>query len=131
MVLNAADIRHGWQTEEMPMGRVMSDGILTPDGKVMIVNGAGSGIAGCEYFSLLSSSADNLTFSSSPDGNVRDEIGASNARDPVLQPLLYDPDGKAGRRISKNAPLQKYERLYHSSATLIPDGRIWISGSNP
>ncbi|BGP53479.1 hypothetical protein JCM8202_001123 [Rhodotorula sphaerocarpa] len=111
MVLNAAGIRHGWQTEEMPMGRVMSDGILTPDGKVMIVNGAGSGIAGY--------------------GNVRDEIGASNARDPVLQPLLYDPDGKAGRRISKNAPLQKYERLYHSSATLIPDGRIWISGSNP
>lgn len=65
------------------------------------------------------------------DGNVRDEIGASNAREPVRQPLLYDPDGVVGRRISKNAPLQKFERLYHSTATVIPDGRIWISGSNP
>ncbi|GAA5979735.1 hypothetical protein JCM10908_003026 [Rhodotorula pacifica] len=111
MVLNAAGIRKGWQTEEMPMGRVMSDALITPDGKIIIVNGAGQGIAGY--------------------GNVKDEVGASNSRDPVKQPLLYDPDGAVGRRISKNAPLQKYERLYHSTATVIPDGRIWISGSNP
>ncbi|TKA53154.1 hypothetical protein B0A53_04010 [Rhodotorula sp. CCFEE 5036] len=111
MVLNTAGIAKGWQIEQMPMGRIMSDALITPDAKVIIVNGASQGIAGY--------------------GNVRDEIGASNAREPVRQPLLYDPDGVVGRRISKNAPLQKFERLYHSTATVIPDGRIWISGSNP
>ncbi|GAA5864750.1 hypothetical protein JCM3774_006060 [Rhodotorula dairenensis] len=111
MVLTAEGIKKGWQIEQMPMGRIMSDALLTPDGKVIIVNGASQGIAGY--------------------GNVRDEIGASNAREPVKQPLLYDPDGVVGKRISKNAPLQKFERLYHSTATVIPDGRIWISGSNP
>lgn len=133
MILNAAGIRKGWQTEDMPMGRVMSDALLTPDGKVIIVNGAGQGIAGCKWPSLRGRcSCEVSDRSSNPaDGNVKDEVGASNSRDPVKQPLLYDPDAKASKRFSKNAPLQKYERLYHSTATVIPDGRIWISGSNP
>ncbi|GAA5979733.1 hypothetical protein JCM10908_003025 [Rhodotorula pacifica] len=111
MVLNAAGIRKGWQTENMPTPRVMGDALLTPDGKVLIVNGSGQGIAGY--------------------GNVKDEIGASNARDPIKQPILYDADAAKGKRFSQNFPKQKFERLYHSSATLIPDGRIFITGSNP
>lgn len=48
MVLNTAGIAKGWQIEQMPMGRIMSDALLTPDGKVIIVNGASQGIAGCK-----------------------------------------------------------------------------------
>lgn len=47
MVLTAEGIKKGWATEQMPMGRIMSDALLTPDGKVIIVNGASQGIAGC------------------------------------------------------------------------------------
>lgn len=47
MVITAAGIARGWVVEQMPEARVMADGILTPDGKVVIVNGAGTGVAGC------------------------------------------------------------------------------------
>ncbi|KPV77092.1 uncharacterized protein RHOBADRAFT_49404 [Rhodotorula graminis WP1] len=111
MILNAAGLRKGWQTENMPFPRVMGDAILTPDGNVLIVNGAQAGIAGY--------------------GNVKDEIGASNARSPAKEPLLYDPDGVKGKRFTRGFPNAGMERLYHSVATLLPDGRIFTAGSNP
>lgn len=111
MVLNPAGIAKGWQIEQMPNARVMADGILTPDGKVLIINGAGSGVAGY--------------------GNVRNEIGQSNSANPVYRADLYDPLQPIGSRFLSNFPASSIERLYHSSATLLPDGRIWISGSNP
>ena len=46
MVLNTAGIAEGWQVESMPQSRVMPDTILLPDGRVLIVNGAQTGIAG-------------------------------------------------------------------------------------
>jgi hypothetical protein len=76
MKLDAAGIRKGWEVDQLPRtGLTMSDAIITPDGKIVILNGAAQGIAGY--------------------GNVRDEIGASNARSPNKQPLLYSPDAGA------------------------------------
>ncbi|GAA6006218.1 hypothetical protein JCM10207_000565 [Rhodosporidiobolus poonsookiae] len=109
--LDAAGLKAGWATESMPMARVMGDAILTPDGKVLIINGAAQGIAGY--------------------GNVKDEIGASNARAPVKEPILYDPLAAQGKRFTRGLPLAKSERLYHSTATLLPDGSVWVAGSNP
>ncbi|GAA5949534.1 hypothetical protein JCM10213_002590 [Rhodosporidiobolus nylandii] len=111
MVLNAAGIRKGWQTEEMDIPRVMGDAVLMPDGNIFLVNGAQQGIAGY--------------------GNVRDEIGASNSREPAKEPVLYNPNAAKGKRFTRGFPSAKYERLYHSSATLLPDGSVWIAGSNP
>ncbi|KAL8291911.1 hypothetical protein RQP46_002169 [Phenoliferia psychrophenolica] len=111
MVLIAAGIKKPWAVETMPEARVMGDAVLTPDGKVFIVNGGKTGIAGY--------------------GNVAHEVGNSNAANPDFRPTLYDPLGTAGSRFTTNFPSSKIERLYHSSATLLPDGRIWISGSNP
>ncbi|GAA5854744.1 hypothetical protein JCM9279_007012 [Rhodotorula babjevae] len=111
MKLDAAGIPKGWQTEDMPFPRVMGDAILMPDGTVLIVNGAQSGVAGY--------------------GNVKDEIGASNARSPAKEPLLYDPAGVKGKRFTRGFPLAGIERLYHSTATLLPDGRVFTAGSNP
>jgi hypothetical protein len=75
--------------------------VALPDGTFMIMNGAKAGVAG---FGL-----------------------ASN---PNLNALLYDPTKPVGSRISilGNTTIA---RMYHSEATLLPDGRVLISGSDP
>jgi Domain of unknown function (DUF1929) len=72
-----------------------------PDGTIMIMNGAQKGVAG---FSLAS--------------------------DPNLQALLYDPTQAIGSRISL-LNSTTIPRMYHSEATLLPDGRVLVSGSDP
>jgi len=112
MELTNTGIAKGWEIEAMPQPRLMADSILLPTGEVMIVNGAGSGIAGY--------------------GNVINQVGASNAANPVFTPVLYRPDAPLGERFnSEGMPASNIPRLYHSSATLVPDGRIMIAGSNP
>ncbi|KAI0723941.1 copper radical oxidase [Cerioporus squamosus] len=112
IVLTDAGIAAGWQVEQMPQARTMPDAVLLPTGDVLIVNGAGSGISGY--------------------GNVVNQVGASNADNPVLTPVLYDPNGPVGQRFSSaGMPTSDIPRLYHSVATLTPDGDIMIAGSNP
>ncbi|KAG4955183.1 hypothetical protein AAZX31_14G201500 [Glycine max] len=90
-----------WVIETMPKARVMGDMILLPNGNVLIINGAGSGSAGWEF-----------------------------ARDPVLNPVVYNPDKSTGSRfeilVESNTP-----RMYHSTAILLRDGRVLVAGSNP
>ncbi|KII89141.1 hypothetical protein PLICRDRAFT_160271 [Plicaturopsis crispa FD-325 SS-3] len=112
MVLDAAGIAAGWQVEQMPQARLMPDAVLLPTGEILIVNGAGSGISGY--------------------GNVIGQVGASNADNPVLTPVLYNPIAPAGQRFSsKGLPTSQIPRLYHSVATLTPNGDIMVAGSNP
>ncbi|KAF8606041.1 hypothetical protein BDV93DRAFT_438131 [Ceratobasidium sp. AG-I] len=112
MVLNEAGIAGGWKVEYMPEPRVMPDGVLLPNGKVLIVNGGRTGTAGY--------------------GNLQHRIGDSNADNPAFTPLLYDPSAPAGQRFSHdNMPTSNIGRLYHSVATLLPSGAIMIGGSNP
>ncbi|KAA1470743.1 copper radical oxidase [Dentipellis sp. KUC8613] len=90
-----------WTLERMPSKRVMSCMAALPDGTFMILNGAQQGVAG---FGL--------------------------ATDPNLNALLYDPSQPVNSRISilNNTIVA---RLYHSEATLLPDGRVLVSGSDP
>lgn len=112
MVLNDAGISAGWQVEQMPQARTMPDAVLLPTGKILIVNGAGSGISGY--------------------GNVLNQVGASNADNPVFTPVLYDPSAPSGQRFSSNGmPTSNIPRLYHSIATMTPSGKVMIAGSNP
>jgi hypothetical protein len=56
--------------------------------------------------------------------------GFGLASDPNLSALLYDPTQPINARISilNNTTIA---RMYHSEATLLPDGRVLISGSDP
>jgi len=112
MQLNTAGIKKGWTLEQLPTktGRVMGEMVLTPDGKVVILNGANTGVAGY--------------------GNVHDMVGQSNARNPAFAGLVYDPLGSGSKRW-QNLPASKIARMYHSVATIAADGSILIAGSNP
>ncbi|TFK54735.1 copper radical oxidase [Heliocybe sulcata] len=112
MVLNDSGISAGWQVEQMPEARTMPDSVLLPTGEILIVNGAGTGISGY--------------------GNVLHQVGASNADNPVFTPALYNPSAPSGQRFSsRGLPTSNIPRLYHSVATLTPDGDVMIAGSNP
>ena len=112
MVLSNDGVKKGWSVESMPQARVMPDAVMLPDGTVLIVNGAGSGIAGY--------------------GNVKNQVGQSNAANPVFTPVLYDPLADSGDRFSSDGmPTSTIPRLYHSVASLTPNGSVVIAGSNP
>lgn len=112
MVLTDEGIAAGWQIDEMPNPRTMPDAVLLPTGDIIIVNGAQSGISGY--------------------GNVREQVGASNADNPAFTPVLYRPLGAPGQRFSvEGMQASRIPRLYHSVATLTPNGDIMVAGSNP
>ncbi|KAJ7843044.1 glyoxal oxidase N-terminus-domain-containing protein [Mycena leptocephala] len=113
LLLTAEGIAAGWKVEHMPQARVMPDMVLLPDGRVVIVNGAQTGLAAY--------------------GTVPDAVGPiSNADHPAFTPVVYDPAGAAGRRFSSQGiPASTIPRLYHSTATLTPNGSILLAGSNP
>ncbi|KAF8190283.1 glyoxal oxidase N-terminus-domain-containing protein [Mycena galopus ATCC 62051] len=113
LLLTVEGIAAGWKVEQMPQARVMPDMVLLPDGRVVIVNGAQTGLGGY--------------------ANVPDPVGpSSNADHPAFTPVVYDPTGAAGRRFSSQGiPASTIPRLYHSTATLTPNGSILLAGSNP
>jgi hypothetical protein len=59
MTLNTAGIAAGWAVESLPTARIMGESVLLPDGRVLIINGARTGVAGY--------------------GNVAQQVGQSNA----------------------------------------------------
>ncbi|ERN12018.1 aldehyde oxidase GLOX [Amborella trichopoda] len=97
----ATDLEATWQMEEMPFVRIMGDMVMLPTGHLLIINGAQAGSQG---FNLASS--------------------------PCLNPVLYRPEMDAGLRFMTLNPAT-VPRMYHSTAVLLPDGRILTAGSNP
>jgi hypothetical protein len=94
------------EEDDLPEGRVMGNGILLPDGTALVINGAGRGVAGY---------ADDTQRAWANDDSLAD--------DPVLTPAIYDPNKPAGQRWSKEGlKASTIPRMYHSTATLLPDG---------
>ncbi|XP_059655918.1 aldehyde oxidase GLOX-like [Cornus florida] len=100
--LKLTDSAPQWVMEEMPMSRVMPDMLLLPTGDVLILNGASHGTAGWEV-----------------------------AVGPVLNPVLYRPYETDTSKRFTVLNSTSIPRMYHSAATLLPDGRILVGGSNP
>ncbi|TEB14488.1 copper radical oxidase [Coprinellus micaceus] len=98
--------------DPLPEARSMLNFIHLPDGTILGLNGAGMGTAGY--------------------GNVTWAQGQSYADNPVMAPILYNPKAPAGQKFSRNGfQASNIPRMYHSSATLLPDGSVMVSGSNP
>ncbi|TDL26007.1 glyoxal oxidase [Rickenella mellea] len=104
----------GSYTEEdpLPEGRAITSAILLPNGKVFLVNGANTGCSGY--------------------GNQTWSIGQSYADHPLMTPIIYDPSAPTGSKWSRNGlSASTVPRMYHSTAVLLSDGSVLISGSNP
>ncbi|KAI0358529.1 DUF1929-domain-containing protein [Trametes cingulata] len=98
--------------DPLPEGRSMGNLILLPNGKILCLNGAATGVAGY-----------------GPQDWAVDESYADNA---LLMPIMYDPSAPAGSRWTRDGlTASTIPRMYHSSATLLPDGAVLVSGSNP
>ncbi|XP_020211507.2 aldehyde oxidase GLOX [Cajanus cajan] len=93
--------KHKWDMDYMPQPRLLHDMLILPNGKILIINGAKQGCAGYD-----------------------------NARNASLEPYLYSPKKKLGKRFTV-LKSTKIARMYHSSATLLPDGRVLVAGGNP
>jgi hypothetical protein len=104
----------GNYTEEdpLPEGRSMGNLIILPNGQIFCLNGAQTGTAGY--------------------GNTSFTIGQSYADQPVLAPIIFNPNASAGQRWTRDGlSPSTIPRMYHSSTTLLPDGSVFVSGSNP
>ncbi|CAI5999122.1 unnamed protein product [Closterium sp. NIES-64] len=98
------DANPTWSYEIMPVARVMPDAVLLLDGTVLICNGGRRGFQGLKQ-----------TYAG---GEVR-------------TPVIYTPSNPPGKRFWQVPESSRYARMYHSSALLLWDGSVLISGSNP
>jgi hypothetical protein len=89
--------------DQMPYGRISANVVVQPNGKLLILNGAQQGVLGGGLFTFTSKGS-------------------------ALDAFLYDPDAPVGNKTKLLAKSQ-YQRLYHSVALLLPDGRTLVAGT--
>ncbi|KEI36617.1 uncharacterized protein L969DRAFT_90591 [Mixia osmundae IAM 14324] len=100
------------EDDDMLENRIMGNGIMLPDGRMVVLNGIGAGTAGY--------------------GNNSWSIGQSYGSIPIYAPAYYNPEAALGSRWTRSGMSNStVPRMYHSSALLLPDGAIWSAGSNP
>lgn len=57
-------------------------------------------------------------------GNTTFTIGQSYATEPLMAPIMFNPSADAGKKWSRDGlSPSTIARMYHSSATLLPDGK--------
>ncbi|XP_054798231.1 aldehyde oxidase GLOX1-like [Prosopis cineraria] len=94
------DREPAWDSEMMPSRRTMGDLLNLPNGQLLFINGAENGTSAWW------------------DADV-----------PNLTPVLYSPDKPKGERFKVMAGTS-IARMYHSTSAVLPNGKIWVSGSN-
>ncbi|WWD18903.1 hypothetical protein CI109_103359 [Kwoniella shandongensis] len=93
-------------------GRSMGQFVMLPDQTFWLGNGVAMGTAGY--------------------GDDKYSVGQSYGQDPVYMPAIYNPNAPAGGRWNRTGLVASTnERMYHSTAVLLPDGSIFLAGSNP
>lgn len=96
------DANPSWTMEDMPGPRTMSDMLILPNGEILIINGAAKGVAGWDM-----------------------------ANTPVFTPYLYRQSLPATQKRWYVLAASAIARMYHSTANVLPDGRVMAGGSNP
>ncbi|XP_028806534.1 aldehyde oxidase GLOX1-like [Neltuma alba] len=89
-----------WDSEMMPSRRTMGDLLNLPNGQLLFINGAQNGTSAWW-----------------------------DAEVPNFTPVLYRPDKPKGERF-KVLAATSIARMYHSTSAVLPNGKIWVSGSN-
>lgn len=87
--------------ETMPFLIVMGDMVLLPNGNVLIINGTGA-----------------------------DTAGWIMGHEPVVTPLIKRPSNQPRSRFEAQSA-SSVPRMYQSTAILLRDGNVLVSGSNP
>ncbi|KAI8087798.1 glyoxal oxidase N-terminus-domain-containing protein [Gilbertella persicaria] len=100
--INLGDKDPQWEMDTFVHKRVMPDGVILADGSLIWVNGCQRGYAGYK------------------DAN----------HDPTFDPLIYHYQKPLGDRWTQGLANTDIARMYHSVALALPDGRVWIAGSN-
>jgi hypothetical protein len=88
-------------TDPMNNGRWYTTGVVLPDGTVLGINGA----------------------------SIDEVVGPGDGM-PIHQAELFSPDGNGGGSWAPVASLS-HDRTYHSTAVLLPDGRVLVGGHSP
>ncbi|PKC70137.1 galactose oxidase [Rhizophagus irregularis] len=97
-----------WEMDDFGgIPRVMPDSVILPNGQIVFLNGAQIGYAGFRK------------------GKKNNPLWLSD--NPSFNPVLYDPVGKVYTKMNPST----VARMYHSVATLSPDGYVFVAGSNP
>lgn len=96
--LDAGNLSNSWMASQLAVPRTYANLVLTPDGKVAAIGGNGS-----------NSQANDL---------------------PVRRPQIWDPNAGSNGTWRDTSTLEREptDHAYHSTAVLLPDGRILSSG---
>ncbi|KAL7423524.1 hypothetical protein Q5752_001104 [Cryptotrichosporon argae] len=98
--------------DDFPEGRSMGQFVILPDATMWMGNGVAMGTAGY--------------------GDEGWSVGQSYGQDPIYMPAIYNYSAPAGQRWNRTGlTASTNERMYHSTAVLLADGSILVSGSNP
>ncbi|GAA5830418.1 hypothetical protein JCM3766R1_002709 [Sporobolomyces carnicolor] len=112
VAITPLDVDPTWQDlDDLPEGRTMGNLIQLPDQRVLLLNGAAQGSEGYGWDSFA--------------------LNQSYARGPRLACRYFDPRAPKGSQWDLDCGASTIPRMYHSTATLLYDGSVFVAGSNP
>ena len=111
-IIDFDDLVPAWRYTREPMHnrRVLPNAVILPDGNILVLQGSSRGTAGGFFVNFP-------TLGPALDYNIGADM-------PVYQPELFDPISEKWTVMCH----MKIYRLYHSTAALLPDGRVLSAG---
>ncbi|CAO3667447.1 unnamed protein product [Umbelopsis ramanniana] len=105
--INLGDEKPKWEMDSFLHPRLMPDAVFLADGSVLFLSGCKKGFAGYQQKNFVPVNWD-----------------------PTFELQIYDAPKPKGKRWKEHLATTDIARMYHSVALTLPDGRVWIAGSN-